>query len=151
MELEKINSSNERQIRDYVSELRSKYISKYVERNEKGFETYLKKIKKENKEFALLERIAKQKNELSGRIKDMEKAIEEGYSISVSVDTYGCSDGEVKFKRASDTDYSDGVIKTSKERTCSYEKSNEITKALLEKDVGKVNKLVTELEDMVGD
>jgi hypothetical protein len=148
MKLEKINTGNERQVRDYISSLTRKLSNSYSERNEKGFNEWISKFKK-TKEYKLLEKLNKQKLDITNKLNDLEKSLEEEYSIDISLNSY-CGDDKIKLSKDYKYDYSESRPLTKKDDKCSYEKDAELNKAILERDVATANKLISELEKKVG-
>lgn len=150
MKLERIDSSNERELRRYVEGLTSKYSRDYDRRNKAGFEKYLAKIRKE-KALIVFEKLAKEVNDKSNTLTDMKKSLEEVYGLDVEAHSY-CGGKPFDYKTDYNYDYQEGtaVIKEEGQTRCNYEKSNEIIKAILEKNIARVNELVSELETKAG-
>ena len=149
MKLEKIDSSNERDIRRYSDGLIQRYVRGYDARNEKGFKKYLAELRKK-KEFKAFEKLATEVKHKQEIISDMKKSMEELYGIEVSsYDT--CSENPFGYKIDYHYDYTEGrALKNPNGRNCDYQKTSEIQKAILEKNVAKVNELISELEEKAG-
>ena len=148
MKLEKINTGNERQIRDYVSSLKRKYSNTQSKRSQKGFDKWVSELKK-SKEYKELEKLHKQNQELENKLNDLRESIQDAYGISLSLSSY-CNRNKISIIEDYDYDYSNGRAEKNTGSRCSYEKEAELNKAILEKDVAKANKLISELEKKVG-
>jgi hypothetical protein len=148
MKLEKINTSNERQVRDYIYSLTTKLSKTYDDRNQKGFDDWVSKLKK-TKEYKLLEKLNNENNQIQNKLNDLEKSIEESFGVDISLNSY-CNKGKVSISKNYNFDYTESRPLKKKENRCSYEKDAELNKSILERDVATANKLISELEKKVG-
>ena len=149
MKLEKIDSSNERGINNYVESLIRQFDRNVGEKNKKGFEMYLSKLKK-GKDFKMFEKLIKQNEQLKTTIDIMEYGLKSTYHIEIERSSY-CSDDKLpKYKENNDYEYVGGLPTTKKNKNCNYQKQSQLSKAILEKNVAKVNELISELEEKAG-
>jgi len=149
MKLEKIDSSNERNLSRYVEGLVRKYTGLFDKRNEEGFNKYIEGIKKA-KSIKDFERLAIEVRAKKDMLKDLEKSIEETYGIKISTSSYCSSDKPFKYEKDYERTYEDGKVTIKEDSRCDYKNSSAITKAILEKDVATANKLISELEVKAG-